>query len=84
MKTKPLGVRFNVRSAQLLARVCQLRGEDISDFIRRAVLTELAELSYLSDEEKKALGMLKDRRETGPVTRRESQPETPPKLRKER
>jgi hypothetical protein len=59
MKTKPLGVRFEVRAAELLAKVCRLRGEDVSDFVRRAVLTELAELSYLSEEEKKALGLLK-------------------------
>jgi hypothetical protein len=33
------------------------RGEDLSDFIRRAILKELASLSFLSPEEKKALGV---------------------------
>ena len=31
------------------------RGEDVSDFIRRAVLRELGRLSFLSEEQKKAL-----------------------------
>jgi hypothetical protein len=41
---------------QLLKKVCEARGEDLSDFVRRAVKMELARLSYLNDEEKKALG----------------------------
>jgi len=40
----------------LLRKVCQARGENISNFVRRAVKMELARLSFLSDEEKKALG----------------------------
>jgi len=35
--------------------VAKARQEDISDFVRRAIARELAELSYLSEEEK-ALG----------------------------
>jgi len=41
---------------ELLKKVCGARGEDLSDFVRRAVKTELAKLSYLSEDEKKALG----------------------------
>lgn len=41
----------------LLRMVCSQRGEDVSDFVRRAVLRELAALSYLSEVEKKALGV---------------------------
>jgi len=34
-----------------------MRGEDLSDFVRRAVLTELAKLCYLNKGAKKALGV---------------------------
>ena len=42
---------------KLLKKVSKNRGEDISDFVRRAVYKELASLSFLSDEQKKSLGM---------------------------
>jgi hypothetical protein len=41
----------------LLEKVCKLRGEDQSDFVRRSIKKELASLSYLSAEDKKALGV---------------------------
>jgi hypothetical protein len=41
----------------LVKKVCRFRGEDLSDFVRRSVKKELARLSYLSEEEKKALGI---------------------------
>jgi len=41
----------------LLRKVTKARGEDLSDFIRRAVYKELACLNYLSEEQKKALGI---------------------------
>lgn len=40
---------------QLIKKVARARGEDVSDFVRRAVKRELARLSYLSEEERKAL-----------------------------
>ncbi len=43
------------KEIQLIKKVARARGEDLSDFVRRAVKRELARLSYLSDEEKKAL-----------------------------
>lgn len=46
----------------LLRKVCQARGENLSNFVRRAVRMELARLSFLSDEEKKALGVKEDRK----------------------
>ncbi len=49
--------RMKQEHAQLVREVCDNRGEDVSDFIRRAVLKELASLSYLSEAEKKSLGM---------------------------
>lgn len=41
----------------LLKQVAKARGEDLSDFVRRAVKMELARLSFLSPEERKALGL---------------------------
>jgi hypothetical protein len=40
-----------------LRTISGARGEDVSDFIRRAILKELANLSFLSDDQKKALGV---------------------------
>jgi hypothetical protein len=45
------------REAQQLKHVCRLRGEQISDFVRRSVKIELARLGYLTREELKALGI---------------------------
>ena len=44
---------------ELLKKVSKDRGEDVSDFVRRAVYKELASLSFLSDEQKKALEVSK-------------------------
>lgn len=41
----------------LLWKVSGDRGEDVSAFIRRAVLSEFARLSFLPEEQKKALGI---------------------------
>jgi hypothetical protein len=40
----------------LLRKVCEARGENLSSFVRRSVKMELARLSFLSEDEKKALG----------------------------
>jgi len=55
--TKQVCVRLRPNLLGLLKHVTQARGEDISSFIRRALLKELAELSFLSQEERKALGL---------------------------
>lgn len=57
MLSVTIGVRLQPQDKELLERVCKARGEDISDFIRRAVRKELASLSYYPDETKKALGI---------------------------
>lgn len=49
--------RMKKEDIDLLKKVCHARGENISNFVRRAVRMELARLSFLSDEEKKALGL---------------------------
>ena len=42
---------------KLMKRVAKARGEDLSDFVRRAVYKELAELDFLSEEHERALGL---------------------------
>lgn len=50
-------VKMERKLIQLLDKICKLRGETRTSFIRRAVLRELANLSYLDDKSKKALGV---------------------------
>ena len=57
MPNTNLGVRVSTEDRELLDKVCKARGEDVSDFIRRAIRKELAELSFYPEEVKKALGM---------------------------
>lgn len=57
MSNTNLGVRVSPEDRDLLDKVCKARGEDVSDFIRRAIRKELAELSFYPEEIKKALGM---------------------------
>ena len=59
-----IGVRIQKEDRKLLDIVCKARGEDLSDFVRRAILKELASLGFLSEDQKKALGVknCKDRR----------------------
>jgi len=52
-----IGVRISPEDKELLVKVSKARGEDISDFVRRAFKKELALLGYLSDADKKALGV---------------------------
>ena len=57
--SKQIGVRVTPELYELLKRVVDARGEDASGFARRAILKELATLSFLSEERKKALGVSK-------------------------
>ncbi len=57
MKNKVVFARMPSEEIELVRKVAKARGEDLSDFVRRAVKMELARLSFLSQEEKKALGM---------------------------
>lgn len=50
-----VAARFSRSDAALIAKVCELRGEQKSNFIRRAIRRELGRLSFLSTEGKKAL-----------------------------
>lgn len=57
MSTSIIFARMKKEDVKLLKKICEARGEDLSDFVRRAVKMELARLSFLNDEEKKALGL---------------------------
>jgi len=50
-------VRISKGDRELLDLVCKARGEDLSDFVRRSILKELASLGFLSEDQKKALGI---------------------------
>jgi uncharacterized protein (DUF1778 family) len=52
-----ISLRVTERDKILLRKVSSLRGEDVSDLVRRAIRTELARLNYLTTEESKALGI---------------------------
>ena len=49
--------RMPKSDVELLKKISQDRGEDVSDFVRRAVYKELASLNYLSRQQRKALGV---------------------------
>ena len=53
-----VGVRMPIEDRELLKKVCKLRREDVSDFVRRSVRKELASLGFLTIEDAKALGMV--------------------------
>jgi hypothetical protein len=55
--TKVVGVRVTEDLYSKLETISEDRGEDISDFVRRSILKELASLSFLSPDQKKALGI---------------------------
>jgi negative regulator of replication initiation len=55
--TKVVGIRVTEDLYTKLATISHTRGEDVSDFVRRSILKELAQLSFLSATEKKALGI---------------------------
>lgn len=57
MSNLTLGVRVTLEDRRLLETVCKARGEDLSDFMRRAIRKELASLSFLPEVQKKALGI---------------------------
>jgi len=54
---KVVGVRITEDLHAKLKTISGARGEDVSDFVRRAILKELASLSFLLEDQKKALGL---------------------------
>lgn len=57
---KVIGVRVTAQLYTKIRTISNARGEDVSDFVRRAMLKELAGLSFLSNDQKKALGLKVD------------------------
>lgn len=55
--TEQISVRIDSKTISLVNKVSKDRGEQLSDFVRRAIRIELANLGYLNDDEKKALGI---------------------------
>ena len=55
IKTKQVPVRIDEDTWRLLKRVCSLRGESQSTFLRRALRRELARLGALDEETCKML-----------------------------
>jgi hypothetical protein len=56
-----LHVPISKELKKLAIKVARARGESLSSLVRRAVKRELALLNYLSNEEKKALGISEHR-----------------------
>jgi hypothetical protein len=56
--TKYIFVRMPEDLYELILKVSENRGEDVSDFARRAILKELATLNLVSEEQKKFLGVI--------------------------
>jgi len=57
-KSVYVGVRLEPSRLALVRRICTIRGEDVSDFVRRSIAAELVRLNYLGPECSKALGLL--------------------------
>lgn len=57
MSTPVIFARLPEDQVKLIKKVAKARGETVSSFVRRAVKLELARLSFLTAEEKKALGV---------------------------
>lgn len=55
--TEQISVRIDSNTISLVNKVSKDRGEQLSDFVRRAVRKELANLGYLRESERKALGI---------------------------
>ena len=61
-KKSRIGLRIATEDVALLKEICSSRGEDLSDFVRRAIRTEFGRLNFLKPMEKKALGIKTKRR----------------------
>ena len=54
-----ISIRVPPDEKQLIQKLCKIRGENVSSFVRRAVRKELWALGFLSDEVAQALGLMK-------------------------
>jgi len=56
-KNTRIAIRVDEDLRDRLEKITELRAESLSDFLRRAMLRELARFDMVSEEEKKALGI---------------------------
>jgi len=54
-----VGTRIEPELKEIIEKVAKERGMNVSDFLRFLIRRELAELSFLPEETKKAFGLLK-------------------------
>jgi hypothetical protein len=59
IETVYIGTRIEPYLKEIVEKVAKERGMNVSDFLRFLVKRELAALSFLSEDTKKAFGMLK-------------------------
>ncbi len=59
VRGKNIPVTLDEETWRILKKLCRLRGEPMSVFIRRAVRKEMARLGALDDETKQALELVK-------------------------
>jgi len=52
-----ISVRLDSKTISIVKKICEDRGEQLSDFVHRSIKFELGKLGYLNEEEKKALGV---------------------------
>ena len=57
MSNSAIFARMPKEEIELIKEIAKARGEDISAFVRRSVRKELASLGFLSEDQKKALGI---------------------------
>lgn len=62
--TKMIGIRVSPEIHGIVTKVSKARGQNVSGFLRRVLLEELARLSFLPDEQKKALGFNQEKEES--------------------
>jgi len=55
--TKAILLRLDPNLHEIIKKVSSARGQDMSNFLREIIKAELARLSFLTDFEKKALGV---------------------------
>ena len=55
-----IGTRIEPELKEIIEKVAKERGMNVSDFLRFLIRRELAELSFLPEETKKAFGLLKE------------------------
>ena len=56
-ETVYIGTRVSQDIKKMVETVCKRRRETEANFVRNSILTKLADLGFLNDEDKKALGI---------------------------